>query len=63
MTSRMLPPDVYSVAEVARVAGVSPLEARALVEQGRIPTIDGRFLAPADAVRAVHALRGQQCGP
>ena len=63
MSSRMLPPDVYSVAEVARVAGVSPLEVRALVEQGRISTIDGRFLAPADAVRAVHVLRGRSVRP
>ncbi len=57
MTSPVLVADVYSVAEVARAAGVSAADAQALVEQARIGTIDG-FLGTAEAVRAVRLLRG-----
>ncbi len=57
MTSPVLIIDVFSVAEVARAAGVSTADAQALVEQGRIGTIGG-FLATSEAVRAVRLLRG-----
>lgn len=58
MTKTAVVPDVFSVAEVARAAGVSAGDVRELVAQGRIGTIDGRFIAPADAVRAVRLLGG-----
>lgn len=51
-------PDVFSVAEVARAAGVSTSAVRALVAEGGIATIDGRLVGPAQAVRAVRLLRG-----
>jgi TonB family protein len=51
-------PDVFSVAEVARTAGVRAADVRALVGQGRIATIDGTLLAPAQAVTAVRLLCG-----
>ena len=51
-------PDVYSVAEVARAAGVPTSEVRALVAQGRIATIDGRLISTPEAVRGVCLLRG-----
>ena len=53
-------PDVFSVAEIARAAGVSPREIRALVHQGRIIALDGRFVSHQEAVRAIRLLRGTE---
>ncbi len=51
-------PDVFSVPEVARVAGVSPADVRALVVSGQVAAIDGGlFLTPVQATRAVRLLR------
>jgi protein TonB len=50
-------PDVFTAREIARVAGVSPGEVRALILSARIDTIDGRFVAAPEAARAVKQLR------
>lgn len=51
-------PDVFTVREIARAAGAPTREARALLAAGTIGTLDGRFIAAGDAVRAVRILRG-----
>lgn len=53
-------PDVFSVAEIARAAGVSLREVRMFVHQGRIATVDGRFASRQEAVRAIRLLRGTE---
>ena len=58
MSNSAFVPDVYSVAEVARAAGVRASEVRALVAQGRIAAIDGWLISTAEAVRGVCLLRG-----
>ncbi len=50
-------PDVFSVREIARVAGVSSADVRALIASGHVSTLDGRFLTGAQAARAVRTLR------
>jgi periplasmic protein TonB len=49
---------VFTAREVARAAGARTRQVRALVTAGTIATVDGRFMAAADAVRAVGILRG-----
>lgn len=56
-------PDVFSAREIARAAGVSAAEARALVAAGLVQSLDGRFVGPAEAVRAVRLLQGRTAGP
>jgi TonB family protein len=51
-------PDVYSVDEVARAAGVRRGHVVRVVREGLVHTIDGRFLTAAQAVRAVRHLSG-----
>ena len=51
-------PDVFSAREIAHAAGARMGDVRALIAEGGIGTIDGRFVAAADAVRAVRILRG-----
>jgi protein TonB len=55
-------PDVFSAHEVARAAGVRPNAVRALIMGGQVGTIDGRYLASAEAVRAVRLLRDDDVG-
>lgn len=55
-------PDVFSVAEVARAAGVPAAGVRTLLGEGRIRAIDADLIAPRDAVRAVRMLRGMPAG-
>ena len=52
-------PDVFSAREIAVVAGVRPADVQRLLARGAVATVDGRFVAPDDAVRAVRLLRGQ----
>ncbi|MEO7275659.1 MAG: energy transducer TonB [Vicinamibacterales bacterium] len=49
--------DVFSAAEIARAAGADVREVRALIASGRVPTVDGRFVAAGPAVDAVRGLR------
>jgi TonB family protein len=51
-------PEVYSAREIARAAGVSAGDVAALVESGQILTIDGKYVAEAEAIRAVQLLNG-----
>jgi protein TonB len=50
-------PDVFSVREIARVAGVAPADVRALISSGHVSTVDGRFLTGDQATLAVRTLR------
>lgn len=51
-------PDVFNPREIADAAGVRADVVRRMIEDGGIATVDGRFVAAADAVRAVRVLRG-----
>jgi periplasmic protein TonB len=51
-------PEVFTLGEVARTAGVSRSEAYQLVRSGTVRTIDGRFLTAREAIRAVRQLSG-----
>lgn len=51
-------PDVFTVREIALVAGARTSQALELIAAGTIRTVDGRFVAAGDAVRAVRILRG-----
>jgi periplasmic protein TonB len=49
--------DVFSASEIARAAAVDVRDVRALLSTGRVPTIDGRFVAADRAVEVVRTLR------
>lgn len=51
-------PDVFTAREIAHAAGVPVRDVRALLADGEIQTVDGRFVAMADAVGAVRRLHG-----
>ena len=51
-------PDVFTPREIADAAGVQVREVHALVADGAIEAIDGRFFTQADALLAVRILRG-----
>ena len=58
MTTSPELPDVYSVREIARAAGVRTRDVHRLVAAGLIQPVAGRFFAQADAVPAVRSLTG-----
>ena len=49
--------DVFSAREIARAAAVPAKRVRRLIAEGQIVSIDGRFVAPTEAVQAVRLLR------
>jgi protein TonB len=51
--------EVYSAAEIARVAGVRPRDVWDLAAIGAVAPLGGRFFAEADAILAVHTLQGR----
>lgn len=51
--------EVYSAAEIARVAGVRPRDVLDLAASGLVQPVGGRFFSSADAVAAVRTLKGQ----
>jgi periplasmic protein TonB len=51
-------PDVFSVREVARAAGVRPDAVKSIIRSGHIGAIDGRYLAEGAAIRLVRTLQG-----
>lgn len=55
-------PEVFSVAEVARAAGVDRAEVRRLVRCGDVRTIDDTYLTAIEAVRLVRNLRQSSAG-
>ena len=52
-------PDVFSAAEIARVAGVRPRDVFDLAATGSLAPIHGKFFTAHDAVLAVRTLQGQ----
>ena len=59
MTAGTATPDVFTAREIARAAGVSVREVKALIDTGSVSS--GRvFVAPREAVRAVRLLRGSR---
>jgi len=57
MTAARRAPDVFSLGEIARAAGVVPAGVRALVETGALARLPSGFVREAEAVRAVKLLR------
>ncbi len=55
-------PDVFSVREVARAAGVPSSDIRALIASGGLRVERGGFIAGADAIHTVRLLRGGGLG-
>jgi TonB family protein len=51
-------PDVFTAHEIARAAGAHTRDVKALVASGAIATVDGHFIAVAEALRGVRILRG-----
>jgi protein TonB len=49
--------DVFTANEIARAAAVDVRDVRALLTQGRVPTIDGRFVTASHAVEVVRSFR------
>jgi periplasmic protein TonB len=56
---RPVPPldDVFTMREIARAAKVPVRDVEALVTSGRIGTVDGRYVSPLEAVRAIRLLQ------
>ena len=52
-------PDVFSAAEIARVAGVRPEDVLDVASTGAIAPLAGKFFSAADAVLAVQLLQGR----
>jgi hypothetical protein len=50
-------PDVYDAREIARAAGRPLAVVTALIDSGRVSTIDGEYVSHAEAVRLLAALR------
>lgn len=59
MTESPQLPEVFTAAEIARVAGVRPRDVRDFAASGLVQPIGGKFFSSAEAVIAVRALRGQ----
>ncbi|MGH9163077.1 MAG: energy transducer TonB [Vicinamibacteraceae bacterium] len=56
--------DVYALHELARAAGAPLARVRELLDEGRIATIDGEFIAHGEAVRVGRALKaGEPLSP
>ena len=51
-------PEVFNAREIAAAAGVATADVRALMDDGSVRTIHGRFVAATDAIRMVRVLRG-----
>jgi TonB family protein len=56
-------PEVFTTKEIAAAAGVGVADARALVVSGSVNSVDGEYLNPDQAVRAVRILKGRQVEP
>src|SRR3954466_12023021 len=51
-------PEVFTAREIAAAADVPPADVRALIANGSVGTMAGRFVTATDAVRIVRKLRG-----
>src|SRR5687768_3305113 len=56
-TSTSIAPEVFTVPEIARAAGVSTAEVRTLLDESAILPVGGRFLTLSDALSLVALLR------
>lgn len=56
-TSEAPLPDVYDAREIARAAGRPPAAIAALIDSGRVSTIDGAYVSEAEALRVLRALQ------
>jgi len=56
-------PEVFTAREIAAAAGVSTRDVRALMADGSILTIGGRFVTASESVRTVRKLRGLAVDP
>ena len=56
-------PELYSAAELARVAGVPTPIIEDLVTEAEIATVDGKLITLEEAVRAAHAIRAGRLRP
>jgi periplasmic protein TonB len=55
--------DVFSASEIARAAGADVRDIRALLESGRVPMVDGRFVAARHAVDVVRSIKAGTVPP
>lgn len=63
MMSARRAPDVFSVGEIARAAGVARGDVRALADGGALTLLPSGFVGEADAVRAIRLLREPSAVP
>jgi len=61
-TQIALLPEVFSASEIARAAGVSTAEVRAILEESNIAPIRGRFLSQDQAIETVTLLKARASG-
>jgi TonB family protein len=61
-TNTTLLPEVFTASEIARAAGVSTAEVRAVLEDFPVPTIRGRFVTQDQALAAIRTLRSHAAG-
>lgn len=57
MSSASAQADVFTAVEIARAAAVDVRDVRAMLESGRVPTIDGRYVAGTVAADVVRSMR------
>ena len=63
MSTRIAPlPEVFSTSEIARAAGVSTAEVRAVLEVSNLVAIRGRFLPEDQAIEAIRLLKAGSAG-
>ena len=55
-------PEVFTASEIARAAGVSTAEVRALLDGANLPTVSGRYLTQEQALEAIRLLRWRAAG-
>jgi TonB family protein len=55
-------PEVFTASEIARAAGVSTAEVRALLDEANLPTVSGRYLTQEQALEAIRLLRWRAAG-
>jgi periplasmic protein TonB len=56
-------PEVFTAREIAAAAGVPTTDVRALIADGSIHAIGGRFVSAAESIRIVRKLRGLAVAP
>ena len=63
MSTRIaVPPEVFTASEIARAAGVSTVEVRAILEESNIIPIRRRFLTQEQAIEVITLLKGRAAG-